>query len=346
METLRTTLDLAISLGKTPAEITAQFAKVPALAPAAELICGIIGLFQIMQSRNADVDDQASDKANDKAVHNGDITTPIEPVTQCLQQIHAKMNGWTQMNKLQGFLHRIEIFKDIERCHHMLTQCLEPRSIKEITLDWQAQFKLYAERNHRELVDFLVTIQNSEAITNDALRSKGDEIQQIMSMMQQARQGFKVLYEIELLTMTQLMRDTVVTANLHHNGLSSNLYDLQLKSRELLPDLHLRAGEITRIGQFPISGTSAMDIYEGLYLGREKVAIKVVRAVNSDENSLRKIDQGQHVLPLLGFCQEDGPFPVFGQIYDQDILQFDVKPDRKELEALSSVRPEVFVDEH
>ncbi|KAJ7813265.1 hypothetical protein B0H14DRAFT_1443423 [Mycena olivaceomarginata] len=36
---------------------------------------------------------------------------------------------------------------------------------------------------------------------------------------------------------------------------------------------------------------------------------------------------------------------VFGQIYDQDILQFDVTPDRKELEALSSVRPEVFVDE-
>jgi len=241
----------------------------------------------------------------DKAVANKNITTAIESVTQCLQQIHAKMKGWTQLNKIQGFLHQDEIAKDIERCHHMLTDCLA--SIQFISHpeihNWQAQFKLETEEDHRELVAYLINLENSQAITNDALQSQTTDIQQMMSMMQ------------------QLMHNNLVTAK-QHNGLSSNLYDLQFKSRELLPDFHLRAGEVTRIGQFPISGTSAMDIYEGLYLGREKVAIKVVRAVNSNENTLRwfkreceiwkalwKVDQGEHILPFCGFCQEDGPFP-------------------------------------
>lgn len=83
-----------------------------------------------------------------------------------------------------------------------------------------------------------------------------------------------------------------------------------------------------------------MDIWEGLYLGREKVAVKVIRAVQSDPQSLRvslpcpknqsipityyrqrfkrevsiwseiwKVDGGRHILPFYGFCQNDGPYP-------------------------------------
>lgn len=79
-----------------------------------------------------------------------------------------------------------------------------------------------------------------------------------------------------------------------HYGIASNLYSLQVETGSLLPNFHLKSGEVRRLGQFPVSGTAAMDIHEGIYLEREKVAMKVVRAVHSNEHSLR----------VRLFCQE------------------------------------------
>jgi hypothetical protein len=45
-------------------------------------------------------------------------------------------------------------------------------------------------------------------------------------------------------------------------GLQSNLYQLQMDSKSLLPEFHLKRGEVTRIGQFPVSGSASMDIWE------------------------------------------------------------------------------------
>ncbi|KAJ7929411.1 kinase-like domain-containing protein [Mycena leptocephala] len=142
----------------------------------------------------------------------------------------------------------------------------------------------------------------------------------------------------------------------------------------------------------------------GLYLGREKVAIKVVRAFNPSEISLRnrarieinpesgrigvpppgeeharmailnrrfsanrfkheceiwrslwKMDQGQHVLPLFGFCQEDGPRPYIVSPWQEngtaltyiqnqgdriDYLKL-VKGVARRLQALHSMNPPV-----
>lgn len=77
------------------------------------------------------------------------------------------------------------------------------------------------------------------------------------------------------------MADNRNTANRVHSGLSSNLYKLQEASGGLLPNMKLEAGEVTRLGRFPVKGTPTMDVYEGIYLGHRKVAIKVVRAVTA-----------------------------------------------------------------
>jgi len=84
-----------------------------------------------------------------------------------------------------------------------------------------------------------------------------------------------------------------------HNSLQSNLYHITLQSGELLPDFNLKRGEVQRIGHFPVGGSAAMDIWEGLYLQREKVAIKVIRAVNSDPKSLRVTNSFSHTIPSL-----------------------------------------------
>ncbi|KAJ6629198.1 kinase-like domain-containing protein [Mycena sp. CBHHK59/15] len=310
----RRSTELAVSLGKTAAQITAQFAPVPALTPAVELLCVIIQLCQNV-TRNRNAASQLGDRCHrlvlvlfEKHLVNDSesIAAAIDAVKDCLLDIQTRMTGWASQTSVKAFLDQAEVVKDIQRCHDLLTDCLTKfQLVSHIEIhQWQKQHEMSNEQDHRELMETLADIKNSHTIANDALTAQSSDIAQLMAMMQ------------------QLLGENMRTADRMHNGLSSNLYELQFNSCELLPDFHLRSGEVTRIGQFPISGTSAMDIYEGLYLQREKVAIKVVRAVNSNENSLRrfnrechiwkavwKIDQGRHVLPFYGFCQNDGPFP-------------------------------------
>ncbi|KAJ8077710.1 hypothetical protein PM082_002143 [Marasmius tenuissimus] len=67
-----------------------------------------------------------------------------------------------------------------------------------------------------------------------------------------------------------------------------------------------------------IAGTATVDVYRGRYLQRGNVAIRVVRAVEGDEHTMRRfvrevqiwekiwcIDQGRYILPFYGFSQVD-----------------------------------------
>ena len=64
------------------------------------------------------------------------------------------------------------------------------------------------------------------------------------------------------------------------------MYRIQKSTGKLLANMHLQRGEVRRLGQYPVSGTGSMDVWEGIYLNEEKVAIKILRAVHSTPRSL------------------------------------------------------------
>ncbi|KAI6003789.1 kinase-like domain-containing protein [Pisolithus albus] len=157
------------------------------------------------------------------------------------------------------------------------------------------------ERDRIEMIGYLSDIQNTQSIILSALAEQRTDINAIMHMMQQ----------------------NLSPANYENNrGLETNLYHLQKSSKALLPNMNFKRGEVRRVGPNPIGGTHTMDIWEGIYLNQETVTLKVIRSVHASPKSLARlrreaeiwkrvweVDQGHHILPLYGFCENDTPFP-------------------------------------
>ena len=68
-----------------------------------------------------------------------------------------------------------------------------------------------------------------------------------------------------------------------HTGLATNLWSMQRASGQLLPKLELKNGEVRRVHNYPTTGSAQFDIFEGVYLGHAKCAIKVLRGIEATD---------------------------------------------------------------
>ncbi|KAG6837924.1 hypothetical protein H0H93_008318 [Arthromyces matolae] len=216
------------------------------------------------------------------------------------------MNAWVHIGKFESFAKQGMIQAEIQRCLSSISDCmLKFQLVSNLEIhEWQAEFATRTRLDHLELKEALSEIQVAQDIANSKLDANLELTRQMMSMMQ------------------NLMAENKKTAQNTHNGLSKNLWQLQSQSGELMPELHLKSGEVRKIGNQPMRWTSIVDIYEGIYLETEKVYIKSLRMVDASEHSLRRFkrevkiwsevwrkDRGEFILPFYGFSQDDGPFP-------------------------------------
>lgn len=79
----------------------------------------------------------------------------------------------------------------------------------------------------------------------------------------------------------------IESGNEQHTQMAGFLLQLQNITGQPLPNVEFSSGEVRRIGRDPIRGNSAFDIWEGLYLERDKCAIKAMRGLNVTPDTRR-----------------------------------------------------------
>ncbi|TFK27094.1 kinase-like protein [Coprinopsis marcescibilis] len=317
------------------AQITAQFAPIPGYGLIVDTLCNILQLCNnVGQNKYAaaqlaerchlfvnslkDTEQRRADSSamlltNEKSQQNGDseghrnsISAAKVAVRRQLEAIETRMNRWAKLGKIKSFIDQDEIAREIMECHNGISDCINKFQLEsqfEI-LEWQSEFAANSERDHKKLLENMAELKRTQEATLDVARDSNELLRSLMDMMQKA------------------MSQNKQTAEKIQQGLSVNLYQLQQQCGELLPDLNLSSGEVKRISEFPVAGTTTMDIYEGLYLGKEKVSMKAIRAMKADDKSLQRFkregeiwakvwqkDRGQYIVPFYGFCQPNGPFP-------------------------------------
>ncbi|KAG2146626.1 kinase-like domain-containing protein [Suillus clintonianus] len=293
------------------AQTAAQFAPVPWLGAATGVLVTLINMFATAEANKNGITLLQDRCLNFMSIINneGQNLPPDQQARLCssaqggLQNILDKMAPWCSMSRVKLFVRQDELAGTIQQCHADISDCLLKLQVtSHLSIHaWQINFDLSRARDKDDMVQYLGDIKNQQELMRVAQMQHTAELREIMKLMQKNLPGL------------------VPTTD---RGMESNLYHIQHSSHSLLPNMHLRRGEVKRIGQYAVKGTGTADIWEGYYLNEEKVSIKILRAVNCDHQSLRRFrrevdiwirvweaDHGEHILPFYGFCQTDGPFP-------------------------------------
>ncbi|KAK1216148.1 hypothetical protein PQX77_021227 [Marasmius sp. AFHP31] len=315
-----------LEIGKKLAISVSKVAPVPGLQPAVEALCGFITLCEgVIANRHATYQLCLQCHSLLEAVQKYQPKPPstleeaFDNVAKTIEGVKNRAAMWSQLSWGRAFVRQKQIQEGIEECKDEILDCsirFQLASGAE-TNRWQADFLAISRKDHVELVDFLSEIQNGQVIVEALMREYGErgiqgqegitkEIQEVKEMMRVMQHSLA-----ELSKGTSKKEDQVA-------GLSQNLYQLQITTKVLLPEPNLVSGEITGMEKRAVAGTATVDVYRGQYLQREKVAIKVVRAVEGDGHTMRRflrevqiwekiwsIDQGTHILPFYGFSQVD-----------------------------------------
>ncbi|KAG6811485.1 hypothetical protein H0H92_007177 [Tricholoma furcatifolium] len=262
--------------------------------------------------------------------YSAEMRTKIDEATGVYETIRGRMQRISRTNLLYQIVNKGEIQKSIEKCEDELDQQIKI---------FQREAREQQQKDNDDIKNILFQI----------LANKGGELTQLKDMDEQARvaeelmlEGQRMLHQGSLTTQASQLQSIPLRQN---SDLDSPMVVTDIRSespppaesqlhvqqkREIiekgliqlheltgvLPSIKVMNGEVKRIGDLAVAGGTYSDIWQGLWLGQKKVALKALRNIKaSDPKAKKRFEQEiniwaslqhEHILPFYGIVTDQG----------------------------------------
>ncbi|KAF9256249.1 kinase-like protein [Marasmius fiardii PR-910] len=310
-----------LSAAKSLASTASGVAGVPGLSAGVGALCALISLCEEV-SANRNATRQLCERCHTLllAVEKYEPQPPntlkraFDDVTKCITDVKNRVQKWGRYPWARVLINLKQVQEDIETSQREITDCFLRFQLASSadTNRWQTEFANVARSDHEEVLVYLSEIHSRQEIETEMIRVYGERI---LYKQDEAINSTKEIVANSTKEIMAFMQENMgAVKTLSINQYASNLYELQVTTKTLLPNPQLVSGEITDVEERAVTGTSAMDIFRGRYLHRETVAIKVMRSLPANERiekrfmrealiweRIYQIDHGRYLLPFYGF---------------------------------------------
>jgi len=283
------------------ADLRRQYAGIPGITTAIMAVQAIFGACNdikynkqkcvLLANRSARVLEVIRD--NGQNIEQNRFGSAVDRTVDALYSIQSSMVNWKSMSRVESIRRLSEISRNIEADLQRLDECIA----------------LFTISTQLALCEWAQEFQVAQRVDSDALQ---EVLEGQKGMMNNQVEIMEQLRQLQLLFRMQPI-DTPSRA-----FTQQQLLHTQRKFHVNLP-ITLLDGECQKVGTRAVAGSGMYDIFEGLYLGEEKVALKNIRGVilsdDQKEKATRRFErqaeiwsklQHEHILPLYGMCKVEG----------------------------------------
>lgn len=234
---------------------------------------------------------------NIQSMETTQIGSTADRVAEVLRGVKTSMATWQSPNCVLNFGNRAAISREIELKFRDIDECigLFMLSNQMVMSEWVQELK--AAQQHDS--DTLQALYQGQVETNNTLQAVSDGMRELQIQLRGLERGTPA-----------------------HTATQQQLFSTQKQWDLNLPIHILDKNECQKIGAAPVAGSSMYDIFKGLYLGEEIVALKNLRGVLVNDDEMEKASRRfqrqaeiwsklrhKHVHQLYGVTMIDGSSP-------------------------------------